>query len=87
MFWKVVGTSLVVPLNNCNIEGKRMNSVDFNKCREFLEYQIGNNAENPELIKAYIKLIENKTEYDISLIYCEDDENEECVTENKAEDQ
>lgn len=48
-----------------------MNSIDFNKCREFLEYQIGNNPDNHELVKAYTKLIESKTEFDMALIYDE----------------
>jgi hypothetical protein len=43
-----------------------MNNVDFQNCRLFLEAQIEKNPENHELIKAYVRLIEKKTEFDIS---------------------
>ena len=43
-----------------------MNNIDFLYCREFLENMIGGNPDNKELISAYIKLIEKKTEFDIS---------------------
>ena len=44
-----------------------MNPYDFNGCRNFLEHMIQENPENNEFIKAYMKLIEKKTEYDISI--------------------
>ncbi|MFI3219110.1 MAG: hypothetical protein QX189_08315 [Methylococcales bacterium] len=43
-----------------------MNNYDFDKCREFLEDMISKHPENVELIKAYCKLIEKKTDFDIS---------------------
>ncbi len=43
-----------------------MNNYDFNKCRNFLEDMISNHPENVEFIKAYIRLIEKKTDFDIS---------------------
>jgi len=45
-----------------------MISFDFNNCRVFLEEMIKNNPENSELIKAYTKLIEEKTRFDIEWI-------------------
>ncbi len=45
-----------------------MNSIDFDKCRVFLENMIEKNPENKELIQAYVKLIETKTEFDILYI-------------------
>jgi len=44
-----------------------MNNWDFNNCRAFLEHMINERSENQELIKAYIKLIEKKTEFDIAV--------------------
>lgn len=43
-----------------------MNSWDFNNCRTFLEYMIREKPDNAELVKAYIKLIEKKTEFDVA---------------------
>ncbi|MEC8328717.1 MAG: hypothetical protein VX100_21910 [Pseudomonadota bacterium] len=43
-----------------------MNSWDFNNCRTFLEFMIQEKPENQELVKAYVKLIEKKTEFDIA---------------------
>lgn len=43
-----------------------MNNCDFDKSRNFLEYMIEKNPENKELIQAYVKLIEKKTEFDIA---------------------
>ena len=44
-----------------------MNGWDFNSCRAFLEYMINERPDNQELVKAYIKLIEKKTEFDIAV--------------------
>jgi molecular chaperone DnaK (HSP70) len=44
-----------------------MNGWDFNNCRAFLEYMIQENTENSELIKAYVRLIEKKSEFDIAV--------------------
>lgn len=41
-----------------------MKTEDFNKCREFLEKSISESQDNNELIKAYVRLIELKSEYD-----------------------
>lgn len=41
-----------------------MNSEDFNKCREFLESQIKEAPENKELLTAYQRLFELKSEFD-----------------------
>ncbi|MBU3058783.1 hypothetical protein [Pseudomonas indica] len=41
-----------------------MKSEDFNKCRVFLEKQISEQPENGELLKAYLRLIELKSDYD-----------------------
>ena len=43
-----------------------MNDWIFNECRNFLESMINKEPENKELIQAYIKLIEKKTESDIA---------------------
>jgi len=43
-----------------------MNYIDFNNCRIFLEKMIEQKPDNTELIHAYVKLIEKKTEFDIS---------------------
>lgn len=44
-----------------------MNGFDFSNCKAFLEFMINQNPENTELIKAYTKLIEKKTEFDIAV--------------------
>lgn len=44
-----------------------MNSWDFNNCRAFLEFMIQENPENAELVKAHVKLIEKKTDFDIAV--------------------
>jgi hypothetical protein len=44
-----------------------MNNWDFNNCRTFLEHMLCEWPENHELIKAYIKLIGKKTEFDIAV--------------------
>ena len=44
-----------------------MNNWDFNNCRGFLEHMINERPDNNELIKAYVKLIEKKTEFDIAV--------------------
>ena len=41
-----------------------MNSEDFNKCRDFLESQIKEAPENKELLTAYKRLFELKSEFD-----------------------
>jgi hypothetical protein len=41
-----------------------MKTEEFNKCRQFLEEQLSNNLDNKELIAAYVKLIESKSQYD-----------------------
>lgn len=41
-----------------------MNSVDFDKCRQFLEDQLSKNIENTQLIGVYQKLLELKSQYD-----------------------
>lgn len=41
-----------------------MKSEDFDKCRQFLEKIISESPENGELLKAYVRLIELKSEYD-----------------------
>jgi hypothetical protein len=43
-----------------------VNYIDFQACRLFLESQIEKSPDNIELIKAYVRLIEKKTEFDIS---------------------
>ena len=43
-----------------------MNSWDFNNCRAFLEHMIQEKPDNAELVKAYVKLIKKKTEFDIA---------------------
>jgi molecular chaperone DnaK (HSP70) len=43
-----------------------MNNWDFNNCRVFLENMIQQQPQNSELIKAYVTLIEKKTEFDIA---------------------
>lgn len=43
-----------------------MNNYDFYNCRLFLEGMIQNHPDNNELIQAYVKLIEKKTEFDIA---------------------
>jgi molecular chaperone DnaK (HSP70) len=43
-----------------------MNDFDFNKSRLFLETMIEKTPENKDLIQAYVKLIEKKTEFDIA---------------------
>lgn len=43
-----------------------MNSFDFNNCRAFLEYMIQHQPQSNELVHAYVKLIEKKTEFDIA---------------------
>lgn len=45
-------------------EGCKMNSEDFNKCRQFLEEQLSKNIENKDLLATYQKLIELKSQYD-----------------------
>jgi hypothetical protein len=47
-------------------EGIAMNSLDFNNCRAFLEHMIQQQPQINELIQAYVKLIEKKTEFDIA---------------------
>ncbi len=44
----------------------KLNSWDFNNCRTFLECMIREKPDNAELVKAYIKLIEKKTKFDIA---------------------
>lgn len=44
-----------------------MNGWDFNHSRAFLETMIAEHPENGEMIKAYIRLIEKKTEYDVAV--------------------
>jgi hypothetical protein len=44
-----------------------MNTWDFNNCKSFLEYTIQEKEDNTDLIKAYEKLIEEKTKYDIAI--------------------
>jgi hypothetical protein len=44
-----------------------MNTWDFNNCKSFLEYMIQEKENNSDLIKAYEKLIEEKTKYDIAI--------------------
>lgn len=44
-----------------------MNGWDFNNCRAFLERMIHENPDNAELVKAYVKLVEKKTEYDVAV--------------------
>ncbi len=43
-----------------------MNNIDFNNCRVFLERMIQEHPENKDFLQAYVKLIEKKTEFDIS---------------------
>jgi len=43
-----------------------MNSWDFNNCRAFLEFMIQQQPQSTDLIRAYEKLIEKKTEFDIA---------------------
>ncbi len=43
-----------------------MNYIDFENCRIFLEKMIEQKPDNSELIKAYITLIEKKSDFDIS---------------------
>ena len=43
-----------------------MNSWDFNNCRAFLEFMIEQQPQSTDLIRAYEKLIEKKTEFDIA---------------------
>jgi hypothetical protein len=43
-----------------------MNDYTFYNCRVFLEAMIQNHPDNNELIQAYVKLIEKKTEFDIA---------------------
>ncbi len=45
-----------------------MNSLDFNNCRVFLEFMIQQQPQSTDLIRAYEKLIEKKTEFDIAAI-------------------
>ncbi|MBU2926449.1 hypothetical protein Q4530_07350 [Colwellia sp. 1_MG-2023] len=45
-----------------------MNDFNFNNCRNFLERVIEANPENSELVKAYVTLIEKKTEADIQFL-------------------
>jgi len=44
-----------------------MNGYDFNNCKAFLEYMLQQNPESSDFIKAYEKLIEKKTEFDIAV--------------------
>lgn len=44
-----------------------MNNYDFSQCRFFLEDMLAKYPDNKELVSAYIKLIEKKTEFDIEL--------------------
>ncbi|PKG38969.1 hypothetical protein [Psychromonas sp. Urea-02u-13] len=44
-----------------------MHDENFIDCREFLERMIESHPDNNEFIKAYIKLFEKKTEYDIAI--------------------
>jgi len=55
--------------NMKNISKKRtkMNTWDFNNCKSFLEYMIQEKENNSDLIKAYEKLIEETTKYDIAI--------------------
>lgn len=48
-----------------------MNSWDFGQCRIFLEAMIAKHPDNKELVLAYIKLIEKKTEFDIEFFKCD----------------
>jgi hypothetical protein len=48
-------------------QGLTMNGFDFNNCKAFLEFMIQQHPENAELVKAYMKLIEKKTEFDIAV--------------------
>ena len=41
-----------------------MKSEDFDKCRQFLEKSISETPDNGELLKAYVRLLELKSEYD-----------------------
>jgi len=41
-----------------------MKTEEFNKCRQFLEDQLSNNLDNKELLAAYVRLIELKSQYD-----------------------
>ncbi len=50
-----------------------MNSWDFNNCRIFLEDMIRNNIDNKELISAYSKLIEKKSDFDVSFFKADAD--------------
>lgn len=43
-----------------------MNSWDFSSCRTFLEQMINERPDNQELIKAYVRLIERKADFDIA---------------------
>lgn len=43
-----------------------MNSQDFDKCRQFLEGQLSKNIENKELLAVYQKLLELKSQYDMT---------------------
>ena len=43
-----------------------MNYIDFENCRIFLEKMIEQKPDNSELIKAYVTLIEKKSDFDIS---------------------
>lgn len=45
-----------------------MNDFNFNNCRNFLERMIQSNPDNTELVKAYVKLIEKKSEVDIQFL-------------------
>lgn len=44
----------------------QMNSEDFNKCRQFLEEQLSKNIESKDILAAYQKLIELKSQYDLA---------------------
>lgn len=43
-----------------------MNETAFYNCKYFLEQKINEFPDNPEFIRAYIVLIEQKTKFDIS---------------------
>ena len=43
-----------------------MNDYAFYQCKSFLEQRISEQPENGELVKAYISLMEQKTQFDIA---------------------
>ena len=61
-----------------------MNNRSFNDCRIFLEKMIENSPENHELIKAYVKLIEEKTKFDITQLKV-NEELEKSLDKNETE--